>query len=670
MSKHDTLAPARSAFSQSVEGVNKRLVYFQNVLNDIYNDAKVNAISEGNSSSSVKSKLKQLDQNAQHMIQRFTAVKDGLMTTSEELVAALKDKKRIINFSLQHIKLFDVQSTKLRAGRALMHEIRQRLTTLEREMTKHLLTGAHLMIAKDGEILPYSSSLAGNSVAQDQHFAIQQPQLKHTSTLADDGSKNVRVFQTQLLELQDAVQKVTAALDTTAEQKVMLKTISLSTPSTGRAYGQDNTMQAQLRGDKKPKRSSTTADASNLLTSLQDQYAKISSTTTGSAGAVELFSPSNNNNAVNSSRTQHTDPSMSVGATTVMLRQLKNDYITKLNFLTSVYEGQLGEYEEKIEVMNATIKKLQSQLKSGQTLTQGNRSANTGSQIEPSSSKQHHDVSTTAISKALVLQPVLEGGSSSEPKLIGDSTTSATMTSSYRLLKESEVCNWHKTAGHQIWSWHFGAPLELFVSELPNGPAVKHIVGDDIMKGQVPQVYVPPSVWQLARSVGKYTVTSCINFPQSGADSIVVSGRNGEEFVSIQLPPVGAVDLAGAPRGRSAAQPTSTYTPIDQDMAFQSRERWASVSKTFKQNNEQPDETINQIAKSKSVAEAQSRIGDLLRFAQHPSSGFAADMTSASEPLPHEPSWNSSPSSPDDNDSPFLRTRARGATNAPEYAKY
>lgn len=430
------VAPARSAFSQSVDAISKRLVGFQATLNEIYNDAKIGALSGGGGGGgggssprrggggvsaspaegvgsgsggggtvSVKAKLKLLDQHAQQMISRFGAVKDGLLATSEELVTALRDKRRIVNFSIQHIKLFDVQSSRLRAGRALMHEIRQRLTTLERSLAQSLLSGTALRIeARTGDIVslanePPSSSTHASTAATvlGQHDRLSatpsayygsgnnnnhnQQQQRHPNAVS-----NVRTFQAQLLELQDAVQKVTAALDTSAEQKAMLRIVALATPSTGRAYGQQpgaagnnaSPATAAAGGGNSPAAAAqrlaavTTnsaaggapTDAAELLTSLQSQFARLPA---GGGGATSPrthhgggLADSGSNGGRGRGGAQGTSDASP--ATLAMLRQLKADFVSKLNFVRAVYEGQAAAYESRISALADTVRRQQVQL--------------------------------------------------------------------------------------------------------------------------------------------------------------------------------------------------------------------------------------------------------------------------------------------------------------------
>ena len=86
-------------------------------------------------------------------------------------------------------------------------------------------------------------------------------------------------------------------------------------------------------------------------------------------------------------------------------------------------------------------------------------------------------------------------------------------TAIHFLLKAGEQSHWHKVDADEIWFWHGGAPLELRISDGDSGPAVLHMLGNDLAAGHAPQVRVPTDHWQAARSTGAYTLVSCVVAP-------------------------------------------------------------------------------------------------------------------------------------------------------------
>ena len=82
----------------------------------------------------------------------------------------------------------------------------------------------------------------------------------------------------------------------------------------------------------------------------------------------------------------------------------------------------------------------------------------------------------------------------------------------YFLLRKEERSHWHRVDATEIWLYHAGAPLILSLAESDEGPASEHLLTPDLAKGQ-PQLVVPKSHWQAARSTGDYTLVSCTVSP-------------------------------------------------------------------------------------------------------------------------------------------------------------
>lgn len=131
----------------------------------------------------------------------------------------------------------------------------------------------------------------------------------------------------------------------------------------------------------------------------------------------------------------------------------------------------------------------------------------------------------TRIIAALDLKPHPEGGYYCET--FRDSATTngrAHSTAIYFLLKAGEVSRWHRVDAVEIWHWHKGAPLELSIVE--NGATSRIALGADIGRGERPQGIVPKGTWQMAKSLGAYTLVSCTVAP-------------GFEFSGFELAPEG-----------------------------------------------------------------------------------------------------------------------------------
>jgi len=84
-------------------------------------------------------------------------------------------------------------------------------------------------------------------------------------------------------------------------------------------------------------------------------------------------------------------------------------------------------------------------------------------------------------------------------------------TAIYFLLKAGEISHRHRIDAAEVWHWYAGAPLELEIGE--GGAAQILILGNDLSRGERPQIVVPAHTWQSARSLGAYTLVGCTVAP-------------------------------------------------------------------------------------------------------------------------------------------------------------
>ena len=75
------------------------------------------------------------------------------------------------------------------------------------------------------------------------------------------------------------------------------------------------------------------------------------------------------------------------------------------------------------------------------------------------------------------------------------------------LLRAGETSHWHRVDAAEMWHFHRGAPLELGIGKS------RFVLGPDIEAGQNPQIVVPKGEWQMARSLGDYTLVGCTVAP-------------------------------------------------------------------------------------------------------------------------------------------------------------
>lgn len=125
------------------------------------------------------------------------------------------------------------------------------------------------------------------------------------------------------------------------------------------------------------------------------------------------------------------------------------------------------------------------------------------------------DAEADRIIRTLGLQPHVEGGWYAETFRDAevDETGRARCTAIYFLLEAGQVSAWHRVDATETWLWHAGAPLMLSIAEELGGPVTEIALGADLASGQRPQGIVPTKAWQSARSLGAWTLVSCIVAP-------------------------------------------------------------------------------------------------------------------------------------------------------------
>lgn len=85
-------------------------------------------------------------------------------------------------------------------------------------------------------------------------------------------------------------------------------------------------------------------------------------------------------------------------------------------------------------------------------------------------------------------------------------------TSILFMLAAGERSHWHRVDAAEVWLWHAGAPL-LLGTGAPGTRSRHTRLGPDLSGGEMLQSVVPAHVWQDARSLGAWTVVSCVVAP-------------------------------------------------------------------------------------------------------------------------------------------------------------
>ncbi len=91
------------------------------------------------------------------------------------------------------------------------------------------------------------------------------------------------------------------------------------------------------------------------------------------------------------------------------------------------------------------------------------------------------------------------------------------------LLRANEVSHWHRVDAAELWLWHGGASLALSIA--PNRPGASteiHRLGPDLANERL-QAVVPFDHWQSARSLGAWSLVSCVVAPAFTFDGFTLA---------------------------------------------------------------------------------------------------------------------------------------------------
>lgn len=158
MEFQERLNPTRNTFRQTMDSLSQQIRTSRTLIADV--KETLNGCNQGPRTGeaylavepSIRFKLKMLDSNFQQLVGRFNSVKDTVAETAHELMNALHERKKILYLSFQHIRLYDLQSTKLRHGKAILTELRNYTGDLLKKMQVTFPTGAITCIDRIGRI--------------------------------------------------------------------------------------------------------------------------------------------------------------------------------------------------------------------------------------------------------------------------------------------------------------------------------------------------------------------------------------------------------------------------------------------------------------------------------------------------------------------------------------
>ncbi len=78
------------------------------------------------------------------------------------------------------------------------------------------------------------------------------------------------------------------------------------------------------------------------------------------------------------------------------------------------------------------------------------------------------------------------------------------------LLEAGRRSHWHRVDAAELWLWHAGSPLALLIDD---GERQEHLLGGNVLEGQMPQAIVPPAAWQSAEARHGWALVSCVVTP-------------------------------------------------------------------------------------------------------------------------------------------------------------
>lgn len=125
----------------------------------------------------------------------------------------------------------------------------------------------------------------------------------------------------------------------------------------------------------------------------------------------------------------------------------------------------------------------------------------------------------------LELEPHPEGGYFKETYRSAEVITSDSLSNNYKGSRNCSTCiyflltpemfsSFHKIHQDEVWHFYQGSPIELhIISE--SGSHESHIIGNDLSKGETPQLVVPGNHWFASKVIDpdSYSLVGCTVSP-------------------------------------------------------------------------------------------------------------------------------------------------------------
>ena len=104
----------------------------------------------------------------------------------------------------------------------------------------------------------------------------------------------------------------------------------------------------------------------------------------------------------------------------------------------------------------------------------------------------------------------------------------------YFLLTSEQFSSFHRIKQDEIWHFYSGSAIRLFMIS-PQGDLTEHIIGNDLLQGQNPQLVVPANHWFAAEIVepNSFALVGCTVAPGFDFSDFELANR---QELSIQFP--------------------------------------------------------------------------------------------------------------------------------------
>ncbi|EKF33211.1 hypothetical protein MOQ_002927 [Trypanosoma cruzi marinkellei] len=158
----DRMGLTRVTFRQTMDSLSDQLRHSRSLINDVrelviscaQGSAGVgkNVDAQISKEPSIRFKLKQVENNFQQLVGRFSSVKGVVAETAQELMNALQERKNILYLSLQHIRLYDIQNSRMRQSKAIVVTMRKKMEELLKRISLTFPSGAVTFVDRIGRI--------------------------------------------------------------------------------------------------------------------------------------------------------------------------------------------------------------------------------------------------------------------------------------------------------------------------------------------------------------------------------------------------------------------------------------------------------------------------------------------------------------------------------------